>query len=297
VPWFSQLIPQDKSQMLGDVGPLMAIRDPAVGKELLNRRFWEMKNEIFDKVGRGTVIYIPAIDSSGATGLLKSITQGGGQKIDASTAAFVAQQAQKSGMFTEQSMTIEKAFNELLKQKAIARNASSGAEGWTARERARQIQDEINGAVEKEGSPELLKAYKDAMTQYGKGMAILDILGKSEVFQLNRTGGKVDLGKLSKYLQENIDEYGPTRFPYLYSASNRGAGLGSMDVQRGVRIPGMYGHGLSEHGANIRINQPTGNVGVPQMGNPLAGLKSAAMSIIPPEWLTQQPPQGLPPQQ
>lgn len=296
VPWFSQLIPQGKKEFQGDIGPLLAIRDPAVGKDLLSRRFWETKQAIFDQIGKDEPLVIPAVDSAGAAGLFKRITGSGGQKIDASTAQFVAQQMQKSGAFTEQTMTMEKAFNELLKQKAIARNAADGAEGWAARERARQLQETINKTVEEKGSPELLAAYKGAMEQYGKGMAIMDVLGKSGVFQLNRTGGQVDLGKLKRYLVENIDEYGPTKFPALYGAADRGAGsLGAADTQRGIRLPGLYGKGMSERAPTMSLNMPTGKLGAPQMGNPAAGIVPGMASIIPPEWLTQQPPLGQTP--
>lgn len=292
VPWIEGALPGKSSSQAGTIEPLLAIQDKAVGYATLQRRFWEVKQAILDKVGSDALVEVPAIDTAGASGLIKRISGEGGQRIDASTARFIAQQMQKSGAFQDQTMTMGKALGEVVRQNAIARKAADGAEGWAARERARSIQESIDKVVGASDS-QLLSKYQEARTIYGKGMEIFgpdtNILKDSGALELGRTGGKINLQKLTNYLQHNIDEYGPTKFPDLYAAANRGAGLGASDITRSLRLPRVYGKGLSEGIPLLSINQPTGRLGVPDMGNPTAGLRAAFGSVIPPEWLTQQP--------
>ncbi len=300
VPWLKDLIPQTGAAR-GEIGPLLAIRDPKVGQALLSTKFEQIKQEIIATVGKDTPIEIPALDGGGAAAIAKRISTVTGGRMDAETAQAMYNAATELGMLQPKTMTIESAFRDLLQAKALARKAPDGAIGWTARERARQIQEEINSTIgisdavnAKVGKSagNLLPRYEDAMRQYGKGMAIFDILGDSETLQLTRKGGQVDLGKLAQYLGKNIDEYGPTSFPNLYRAATRTAPLGSSDVPTTLRLPRLYGHGLSEGAPVLKFKGSTGTLGAPTMGKPSAGMLPADVGLMSPEWALQQPPQG-----
>lgn len=297
VPWLKDLVPTTKATGGGEIGPLLAVRSALEdggmqGQRLLSQRFEPVKEKIFAAIGPDTPIEVPALDTSSATRILKNLgNQTTGGRIDASTAQFVYEQAKKQGMFQSSSMTIGRAFDELLKAKALANNAPDGATGWTARERARSIQEQINALVQEHGGPELLAEYKDAMRQYGKGMAIIDLLNndKTGIFKLSGSGGQLEIKKLQEYIANHLDEYGPKRFPALNQAATRGAPLGSGDTASQFRFPRFYGRGVSEGLPPVAFSHPVGMTGPGEMSKPFAGLTPALLSLIPPERALQQP--------
>jgi hypothetical protein len=185
-------------------------------------------------------------------------------------------------------MQVEQAQDTLKLIKELARQAPPTAEGFTIRQQARAAEESYRKALRRvDPDLNLLNQYDEAVTNYSKGLGVLDILKNSGAIVGDESGITLNNAALSKFLLENADRFPATKYPEIWKVANRGGPLGATDVAKNV-TPRVYvpGTTIGVSGPTIktyrRAGQQVPGVVLPQMLQLPADLMGirAASSIL-----------------
>ena len=215
---------------------LLTLRDPAVGRKAIVDTFKNTDDSI------------------------KAAFKG--EKIDfdftptgvAEATEAVIQETGQVGVATVQRVipgkSIDDALDTLKKLKQAARDSDPGPLGREARQLAGEAEQSFRNLLN-EKSPALLNQYASAVEQFDKGLDLLAILKDSgSLVSDPRAGAIVDLGKLGRFLFDNIEKYPPSRHRALWTAVNRGGPLGAADEVERITLRGFVrGIGVVPGGA------------------------------------------------
>jgi len=203
---------------------LLNLRDPAVGRAAIVDTF-KKTDEGIKAAFKGEKIDFP-------------FTAAG---VDEATEAVIREAG--VGVATVQraipGKSINDALDNLKKLKQLARDSDPGPLGREARQTAGEAEQAFRNLLQGK-SDELLNSYVTAVEQFDKGLDLLAILKDSgSLISDPRAGAIVDLGKLGRFLFENIEKYPPSRHRALWSAANRGGSLGAADEVERITLRGF----------------------------------------------------------
>lgn len=199
---------------------LVYLRDPDVGRAALSNIFKKADKHVVTEFGTQPINMFVRLGTRGGT-ILSS---------------------------KPQAMTIQAAQNALKLEKAAARKMPPGAEGKLFRDQTHIIENQYRAELRRV-NPILEREYDDAVTQFDKGLDVLDLLGESEAILGSEKGAFLDTEKLARFLLEkgNVERFSPTHLPEVWASVTKGLPPGFADVilkimggeRAFARVPGV----------------------------------------------------------
>lgn len=213
----------------------------------------------------------------------------GGPNVDINVPSFGARQGiPPTPGFTA---SITDALKELKLATRAGIKAPKGAEGFPLREHARNLRREILLAIERR-DPGVSQMYAEEAGQYARSLRVVNSLRDSKAFEGPIRSGKgatFDGTEYLKYLQQNLDEMGPTFLKGTWTSLLRGAQPGATDVI-GVapRLRAYFGQGVSATTPNVRfMREPRGGFAPrgPSLAPPIA--TAVGVNVLPSPFATE----------